>query len=89
MMNVAGLGQLARLIELGYNVGWNSPGSASQHCSQAGGSEVLGVSRAQDSHTEAASNVEKAAIVVKTAHSNPIGVPKTSLTGSRLKLAVR
>ena len=80
MLKVTGLGQLARLIELGCNVGVGSPGSASQHCAQAVDFGAPVRDRSSEHRPQAADDVTKAINVFKT-DGGTGGVSKTSQQG--------
>ena len=90
MLKVTGLGQLARLIELGCNVGVRSPGPASQHCPQASDNVVPGHGRRGDEcHKHDGSAIAKAIAIIKPDRVGPADSDKPGPTGGRLKLAVR
>ena len=87
MLKVTGLGQLARLIELGCNVGLGNPSTDSRHCSQAGDSRAPAVVGSCDVLARKPEGAEKGAIEIKPLQGS--GTPARASSGGRLKLAVR
>ena len=89
IMKVTGLGQLARLIELGCNVGLATPCAAiSQHCSQAGDGRAPVAAGCDTGQARVPGDMGKEIVEYKVPRATDGGAAIASSSG-RLKLAVR